>query len=140
MIGGGETSGSSWGSAYWDLDRSHSGPSTHGLYSNAVENSFQANPYEIGERLLGWAMTFKDFFTSSEDQQDRMEQSITWRKWLFAGNTWLIIDCETATREEAKEQAIDRGEMDRIHHGIDRQVLHSLSQQQFPRSIKKESP
>ncbi|PUU80000.1 hypothetical protein B9Z19DRAFT_1124330 [Tuber borchii] len=68
-----------------------------------AENLFWASTQEIEERLLGWAMTPKDFFTSSEDQQDRIEHIISKRKWLFAGNVRLIIDLEAAAREATEE-------------------------------------
>ncbi|PUU77766.1 hypothetical protein B9Z19DRAFT_1127870 [Tuber borchii] len=121
MIGAGEISGSSLGRASRDLDHSHSVSSTGELYSDAVENHFRTATQEIGERLLGRAMTPKDFFTSPEDQQDRIEHIITKRK------------------EDAKEQGIDLEEMDRIDREMDRQALLNLSRQQFPHPVKKKS-
>ncbi|PUU80010.1 hypothetical protein B9Z19DRAFT_1124246 [Tuber borchii] len=75
-IGAGETSGSNLLSASWDLDRSHSASSTQGLYGDVAVNRFQASTQD-GERLLGWAMTPKDFIISPEDQQDSIEYVIT---------------------------------------------------------------
>ncbi|PUU82447.1 hypothetical protein B9Z19DRAFT_1120778 [Tuber borchii] len=138
MIGAGETSGSSLGRTSRDLDHSHSAPFTRGHYGDAAENRFRANTQEIGERLLEWAMTPKDFFTSSEDQQDPIEHIIPKRKWLFAGNTHLIIDLEAAAREDAEEQGIDLEDIDRIDRKMDRQAVFNLSRQQFSRPIKKE--
>jgi hypothetical protein len=138
MIGAGETSGSGLGRASRDFDRSESASSTRGLYGDVAENRFRASTQEIGERLLGRAMTPKDFFTSPEDQQDSIEHIITKRKRLFAGNARLIIDLEAAAREDAEEQGIDLEEMDRIDREMDRQALLNLSQQQFTRRVKKE--
>ncbi|PUU72192.1 hypothetical protein B9Z19DRAFT_1138802 [Tuber borchii] len=121
-----------------DLDSSYSAPSTWGLYCHVAENRFRASTQEIGERLLGWAITPKDCFISPEDQQDSIGYIITKRKRLFASNTRLIIDLEMAAREEAEEQGIDLEEMDRIDREMDRQALPNLSRQQFPRPIKKE--
>jgi hypothetical protein len=138
MIGAGETSGSGLGRASRDLGRSGSASSTRGLYGDAAENRFRASTQEIGERLLGRAMTPKDFFTSPEDQQDSIEHLTTKRKRLLAGNARLIIDLEAAAREDAEEQGIDLEEMDRIDREMDRQALLNMSRQQFPRYVKKE--
>ncbi|PUU76140.1 hypothetical protein B9Z19DRAFT_1130189 [Tuber borchii] len=138
MIVVSETSGSSLGRVRWDLDDSHSAPSTCGLYSDAAETRFRTSTPEIRERLLRRAMTSKDFFTSSEDQQDCIEYIITKRKWLFAGNAHLIIDLEAAGRKHAEEQGIDLEEMDRIDREMHRQALLHLSRQQLPYPITKE--
>ena len=138
MIGAGETSGSGLGRANRDFNRPQSASATRGLYSDAAENRFRASTQEIGERLLGRAMTPKDFFTSPEDQQDSIEHIITKRKRLFAGNARLIIDLEAAAREDAEEQGIDLEEMDRIDREMDRLALLNMSRQQFPRRVKKE--
>ncbi|PUU79256.1 hypothetical protein B9Z19DRAFT_1125531 [Tuber borchii] len=86
-----------------NLNQSHSISSTRGLYVHAAENCFWGSTQEIGERLLGWAMTPKDFLISPEDQQDRMEDIITKRTRLFAGNAHLIIDLEKAARDDTEE-------------------------------------
>jgi len=138
LIGAGETSGSGLSRANRDFSRPQSASATRELYSDAAENCFRASTQEIGERLLGRAMTLKDFFTSPEDQQDSIEHIIIKRKRLFAGNARLIIDLEAATREDPKEQGIDLEEMDRIDCEIDRLALLNMSRQQFPRRVKKE--
>ncbi|PUU72836.1 hypothetical protein B9Z19DRAFT_1069456 [Tuber borchii] len=137
MIEAGEISGSSLGRASWDLDCSHSAPFTQGRYGDVAENRFLASTQEIRERLLGRAMTPKDFFISPEDQQDSIEHIITKRKRLFAGNNCLNL--EAAAREDDEEQGIDLEEMNRIDREMDRQAHLNLSQQQFPHPIKKES-
>ncbi|PUU82430.1 hypothetical protein B9Z19DRAFT_1061812 [Tuber borchii] len=139
MIGADEISGSSLGSASRNLDRSDSAPSTGGLYGDIAENRFSASTQEIGERLLGLAMTPKDFFISPEDQQDRMEYIITKRKRLFASNARLIIDLETPARKDAEEHGIDLEEMDRIDREMDMQALLNLTWQQFPCPMAKGS-
>jgi len=138
VIGAGEPSGSGLGRANRDFNRPQSASATRGLYSNPAENRFEASTQEIGERLLGWAMTLKDFFTSPEDQQDSIEHIIANRKRLFPGNACLIIDLEAAAREDAQEQGIDLEEMDRIYHGMDRLALQNMSRQQFPPRVKME--
>jgi len=138
MIGAGETSGSGLGRANRDFNCPQSASATRGLHSDAAENRFRASTQEIGERLLGWAMTPNDFFTSPEDQQDSIEHIITKRKRLFAGNARLIIDLEAAAREDAHEQGIDLEEMDRIDREMDRLALLNMSRQQFPRRVIKE--
>jgi len=87
-----ETSGSGLGSTMRDLGRPDSASSSHGLYGDAAEHHFHASTQEIGERLLGRAMTPKDFFTSPEDQQYSIENIVTKRKRFLAGNACLIID------------------------------------------------
>jgi len=67
IIGAGETSGSGLGRADRDFNRHQSASATRGLYSDAAENRFRATTQEIGERLLGRAMTHNDFFTGPED-------------------------------------------------------------------------
>ncbi|PUU82644.1 hypothetical protein B9Z19DRAFT_1120410 [Tuber borchii] len=120
------------------LNYSHSALSTRGYYRDTAENRFWTSTQEIGERLLRWAMTCKDFFTSSEDQQDRIEHIIIRRKQLIAGNASLIIELESAAREDAEEQGIHLQEMDKIDCEMNRHALLNLSRQQFPRSIKQE--
>jgi len=138
MIGAGETSGSGSGRANRDINRPQSATATRGLSSAAAETRFRAGTQEIGERLLGRAMTPKEFFTSPEDQQDSIEHIITKRNHLFAGNVCLIIDLEAGAREDAEEQGIDLEEMDRIDREMDRLALLNMSRQQFPRRVKKE--
>ncbi|PUU79859.1 hypothetical protein B9Z19DRAFT_1063934 [Tuber borchii] len=123
----GEISGSSLGRISWNLARSHSAPFTWGLYGDVSENCFWVSTQEIGEMLLGQAMTPKDFFISPNDQQDSIKHIITKRNCLFAGNARHIIDLEAATREETEGQGIDLEEMDRIDHEIDRQAFLNLS-------------
>jgi hypothetical protein len=134
MTDEGETSGSGLGSRMRDLGR----PGSASSYGDAAENRFRASTQEIGERLLGRAMTPKDFFTSPEDQQDSIENIVTKRNRFRAGNARLIIDLEAAAREEAEEQGIDIEEMDRIDREMDRQALLNTASQQFPRRVKQE--
>jgi len=96
-----------------DLGRPDSASSSCGLYSNAAEHRFLASTQEIGERLLGRAMTPQDFFTRPEDPQDSIKNIVTKSKCLLAGNASLIIDLEAASREDAEEPGIDIEEMDR---------------------------
>jgi len=103
MTDEGETSGSGFGSRMRDLGRPDSPSSSRGLYGDAAEHRFRASTQEIGERLLGQAMTPKDFFTGPEDQQDSIENIVTKRKLFLAGNARLIIDLEAAAREDAEE-------------------------------------
>jgi len=137
MIGAGKTSGSGLGRANRDFHHPQIASATRGLYSDAAENRFRASTQEIGDRLLGRAMTPKDFFTSPEDQQNSIEHIITNRKRVFAGNARLIIDREAAAWEDAEEQAIDLQEIDRIDREMDRLALLNMSRQQFPRRVKK---
>jgi len=76
----GQTSSSGLGSRMRDLGRPDSASSSRGLYGDAAEHDFRASTQEIAERLLGRAMTPKDFFTSTEDQQDSIENIVTKRK------------------------------------------------------------
>jgi len=69
MTDEGETSGSGWGSRMQDLGRPDSVSSSHDLYGDAAEHRFRANTQDIRERLLGRALTPKDFFTSPEDHR-----------------------------------------------------------------------
>ena len=138
MMDEGETSGSCLGSRVQDLGHFGSASSSGSLFSDAAENRFLASTQEIGQRLLGWAMTLKDFFTSPEDQQDSIENMVTKRNRFRAGNARLIIDLEAATREEAEEQGIDIEEMDRIDREMDRQALLNTASLQFPRRVKQE--
>ena len=123
----GETCGSGLGSRMGDLGRRDSASSAPGLYCNVGEEGFLASTQEIGERLLGRAMTPKDFFTSPEDQQDSIESIVTKRKRFLAGNARLIIDLEAAARKDAEEQGIDIEEMDRIDREMDRQALLNMA-------------
>jgi len=134
----GETSGSGLGSRMRDLGRPDSASSSRGLYGDAAEHCFQASTQEIGERLLGRAMTPKDFFTTPEDQQHSIENIVTKRKCFLAGNARLIIDLEAAAREDAEEQGIDIEEMDRIDPEMDRQALLNMASQHFPHRVKQE--
>jgi len=134
----GEASGSGLGSKMQDLGRPDSASSSRGLYGNAAEHRFRASTQEIGERLLGQAMTPKDFFTSPEDQQDRIENIVTKRKRFLAGNARLIIDLEAAAREDAEEQGIAIEEMDKIDRKMDRQALLNMASQHFPHRVKQE--
>ena len=95
MTDEGETSGSGLGSRMRDLGRPDSAPSSRGLYGDAAEHRFRASTQEIGERLLGRAMTPKDF-----------ENIVTKRKHFLAGNARLIIDLEAAAREDAEEKEL----------------------------------
>jgi len=138
MTDEGETSGSSLGSRMRDLGRPDSASSSRGLYSDVAEHRFCASTQEIGERLVGQAMTPKDVFTSPEDQQDSIENIVTKRKRFLAGNAHLIIDLEAAAREDAEEQGIDIEEIDRIDCEMDRQALLHMATQHFPHHVKQE--
>jgi len=121
-----------------DLGCPDSAYSSRGLYGDAAEHRFRASTQEIGERLLGRAMTPKDFFTSPEDQQDSIENIVTKRKCLVAGNARLIMDLKAAAREDAEEQGIHIEEMDRIEREMDRQALLNMGSQHFPHRVKQE--
>jgi len=138
MTDKGETAGSGLGSRMRDLGYPGSASSSRGLYGDAAEHRFRASTQEIGERLLGRAMTPKDFFTSPEDQQDSIENIVTKRMRFLAGNARLIIDLEAAAREDAKEQGIDIEEMDRIDPEMDRQALLNMASQHFLHRMKQE--
>jgi len=127
MTDKGETSGSGLGSRMRDLGRPDSASASRGLYGAAAEDRFCPSTQEIGESLLGRAMTPKDFFTSPEDQQESIENIVTKRKPFLAGNARLIIDLEAAAREDAEEQGIDIEEMDRIDREMDRQALLNMA-------------
>jgi len=133
-----ETSGSGLASRMRDLGPPDSASSSRGLYSDAAEHRFRASIQKIGERLLGRAMTQKDFFTSPEDQQDSIENIVTKRKPFLAGNAHLIIDLAAAAREDTEEQGIDIEEMDRIDREMDRQALLNMASQHFPHCVKQE--
>jgi len=107
-----ETSGPSLGSRMRPLGRPDSGSSSQHLDGDAAEDHFHASTQEIGERLLGRAMTPKDFFTSPEEQQDSIQNIVTQRKPFLARNACLIIDLEAAAREDTEEQGIHIEEMD----------------------------
>ena len=138
MTDEGETSGSGLGSRMRDLGRPDSASSSRGLYGDAADHCFSASTQQIGQRLLGRAMTPKDFFTSPEDQQDRIENIVTKRKCFLAGNSRLIIDLEAAAREDAEVQGIDIEEIDRIDSEIDRQALLNMPSQHFPHRVKQD--
>jgi len=138
MTDEGESSGSGLGSRMRHLGRPDCGSSSRGLDGDAVEHHFRAITQEIGERLLGRALTPKDFFTSPEDQQDSIENIVTKRKRFLAGNACLIIDLEAAVREDAEEQGIDIEEMDRINREMDRQALLNMASQHLPHCVKQE--
>jgi len=133
-----ETSGSGLGSRMPDLGRPDSASSSRCLYGDAAEHRFRASIQEIGERLLGRAMTPKDFFTSPGDQQDNIENIVPKRKRFLAGNACVIIDLEAAAREDTEEHGIDSEEMDRIHRGAERLALLNMASQHFPHSVKQE--
>jgi len=134
----GETSSSGLGSRMRDFGRPDSASSSRGLYGDAAKHCFRASTQEIGERLLGRAMTSKDFFTSPEDQQDSIENIVTKRKRFLASNARLIIDLEAAARQDADEQGIDIERMDRSDREMDRQALLNMASQHFPHSVKQE--
>jgi len=138
MTDEGETSGSSLGSRMRHLGRPHSASSSHGVYGDAAAHSFHASRQEIGERLLRWAMTPKDFFTRPQDQQGCIEHIVTKRMCFLAGNPSLMIDLEAAAREDAEEQGIDIQEIDRIDREMDRQALFNMASQHFPHRVKQE--
>jgi len=121
-----------------DLGRPHPASSSRGLYGDAAEHRFRASTQEIGERLLRWVMTRKDFFTSLEDQQDSIENIVTKRKRFLAGNAHLIIDLEAAAREDTEEQGIDIEEIDRTDREMDTQALLNMASQHFPHRVKQE--
>jgi len=133
----GETSGSGWGSRMRHLGRPDSASSSCGLYGDVAEHRFRASTHEIRERLLGRAMTPKDFFTSREDQQNSIENIVTKRKRFLAGNARLIIDLEAAAREDAEEQGIDIEEIDRIDREMNRQALINMASQHFAHHLKQ---
>ena len=138
MMDEGETFGSGLGSRMRDLGRPDSASSSRGLYGEAAELHLCASTQEIAERLLGRAMTPKDFCTSPEDQQDSIENIVTKRKRFLASNARLIIDLEAAAREDAEEQGIDIEEIDRIDREMDRQALLNMASQHFPHRLKQE--
>ena len=138
MIEEGKTSGSGLRSRVRDLGSFGSAPSSSSLYSDVAENHFRASTQEIGEWLLGQAMTLMDFFTSLEDQQDSIENIVSMRNRFHAGNACLIIDLEAAARKEAEEQGIDIDEMDRIDWEMDRQAFLNTASLHFPRRGKQE--
>jgi len=138
MTDEGETSCSGLGSRIRDLGHADYASSSCGLYGDAAEYRFCASTQEIRERLLGWARTPKDFFTTSKDQQDSSDNIVTKRKRFLAGNARLIIDLEAAGREDAEEQGIDIEEMDRIDREMDRQALLNMASQDFPHRLKQE--
>jgi len=120
------------------LGRPDSASSSRRLYGGAAAHHFRASTQEIGERLLGRAMTHNDFCTSPEDQQDSIENIVTNRKRFLAGNARLIIDREAAAREDAEEHGTDIEEMDRIYREMDRQALLNIASQHFPHRVKEE--
>ena len=138
MTDQGETSGSGLGTSMRDLGRPDTASSSRGLYSDTAEHRFRASTQEIGDRLLGRAMTPMDFFRCPEDQQDSIENIVTMRKRFVAGNACLIIDLEAAAREDGEAQGIDIQEIDRIDHEMDRQALLNMASQHFPHRVKQE--
>jgi len=133
-----ETAVSGWGRRMRDLGHPDFASSSCGRYGDGAEHRFRASTQEIGERLLGRAMTPKDFFTSPEDQQDSIENIVTKRKCFLAANARLIIDLQAAAREDAEEQGIVIEEMDRIDREMDRQALLNMASQHFPHCVKQE--
>ena len=91
MTDEGETSGSGLGNSMRNLGRPDSASSSRALGGDGAEHRFGASTQEIGELLLGRAMTPRHFFTSPEDQQDSIENIVTPRKGLLAGNACLIL-------------------------------------------------
>jgi len=138
MTDEGVTSGSGLRSRMRELGRPDSASSSRGLYGDAAERRFRASTQEIGERVLGRAMTPKHFFTSPEDQQDSIENIVTKGKRFLASNARLIIDLEAAAGEDAEEQGIDIEEMDRIDREMDKQALLNMASQHFPHRVKQE--
>jgi len=59
------------------LGRPNSASSSCGLYGDASEHCFRVSTQEIGERLLGQAITPKDFFTCPENQWDSIKNIVT---------------------------------------------------------------
>src|SRR5437868_11640571 len=55
-------------------------------------NRFHASTQDIVERLIGRAMTLKDFFSSPEDQQGCIQYIVSKRKRFLAGNAHLIVN------------------------------------------------
>jgi len=127
MTDEGETSSSGLGSRMRDLGRPGSASSSCSLYGDPAKHHFHASTQEIGERLLGGAMTRKYFFTRAEDQQDSIENIVTKRKSFLAANARLMVDLAAAASEDAEEQGIDIGEMDRIDREMDRPALLNLA-------------
>ncbi|KAG0638460.1 hypothetical protein HOY80DRAFT_1078262 [Tuber brumale] len=102
------------------------------------ENRFRASMQEIGEHLLGQAMTPKDFFSCLEDQQDSIVHIVTKRKWFLAGNARLIVDLEATARKDAAEQGINLEEMDEIDCEMDWLVLLNMANMRFTKRVKQE--
>ncbi|RPA88434.1 hypothetical protein L873DRAFT_1849712 [Choiromyces venosus 120613-1] len=120
-----------------DGDVNMMGMGDPGLYGDEAQNRFRASTQEIGEWLLGRAMTPKDFFTCPEEQEDSIEHIVSKRRWFLAGNACLLVDLEAATREDAAEQGINLEEMDKIDCEMDRLAVLNMASQQFRRHIKK---
>ena len=129
MTDEGETSGTGLVSRMRDLGRPDYSSFSRGLYGDVAEYHFCCSTHKIGQRLLGWAMTPKEFFTSSEDEQYCIENSVIKRKPLIPSNASLIIDLEAPAREDAEQQGIDIEEMDRIDLEIDWQALLNMPSQ-----------
>jgi len=83
-------------------------------------------------------MTTKDVFPSMEDQQDSIENIVTKRKLILAGNARLIIYLDAAAREDAEEQGIDIEEMDRIDCEMDSQALLNITSEHLPHCVKQD--
>jgi len=90
MTDEGDPCGSGLGSRMRDLGRPDSASSSCGLYGHPAEHCFRPSTKEIGEPLLGLAMTPKDFLTSLEGEPDCIENLVRKRKWFVAGNACLI--------------------------------------------------
>jgi len=138
MTDEGEISGSGLGGRMRDVGRPDSASSSCGLHGDAAEHHCHSSTEEIRKRLLGRAMTPKDFSTSPEEQQDSIENIVTKRKRFLAGNACLIIDLPAAAREEPEDQGINIEEMDRIDREMDRQALLNIASQHFPQHVKQE--
>ena len=132
-----ETSGSGLGSRMRDLGPPGSASSSSGVYGDVAEDRFRASTQEIGERLLGRAITPADFCTSLEDQQDSIENILTKRIRFLASNAPLIIALEAAATEDA-EQEIEIVEMNRIDGEKNRQALLNMASQHIPHRMKLE--
>jgi len=83
-------------------------------------------------------MTPNAFFTSSEDQQDSIENIVTKRKRFLDGNSCLIIDLKPSAREDTEDQGIDIEGMHRIDREMDRQALVNMASQHVPHCVKQE--
>ncbi|KAG0644132.1 hypothetical protein HOY80DRAFT_1030973 [Tuber brumale] len=86
---------------------------------------------------LEWAMSSKDWFASTEDQQDWIAPIVTNRNQLLAKNAHLMIDLEAAVWEATVEQVINLKEMDKIKRDNDPLVLLNVDDMRFTKGVKK---